>query len=77
MISHCMTHGTKKNGEKMDKNFGKSWLGESRKKELERRVQALETHINDLEGRLTRIMHFHVKELHKGQDGMTFPPEEG
>lgn len=57
--------------------FGKTWLGETKKGELERRIYALENHIKDLEGRLTKQQYHHIKEFHKGQDGVTFPPEEG
>lgn len=48
----------------------RNWLGESRKIETERRVKALETHVQDLEKRLGDIMYAHLTEFHPGQDAV-------
>lgn len=54
----------------------RNYLGETRKEEIGRRLTALEQHIFQLEGRLTRITYDHLREFHKGQEGYEKPPEE-
>ena len=49
----------------------KNWLGETRKKELFRRLEALETHVQDLEERYSQDKFTHLTEFHHGESGYT------
>ena len=64
--------------------FGRTWLGESRKQELERRIQALEAHIQDNarrmnvhDGQITWLLSWHQTFPKGGHEQYVSPPEEG
>jgi hypothetical protein len=54
----------------------KNYLGETRKKELMRRLEAAEGHIRDLEERFQEDKRTHLTEFHPGQDGNVKKAEE-
>lgn len=53
----------------------KNYLGETRKKEILRRLEALEVHVQDLEERYRDDMTMHLREFHVGQEGFISQPE--
>jgi hypothetical protein len=61
----------------------RNYLGETKKGATERRLHAVETHLNDLEVRLNTNFYNHLKEFHPNQDAYTpeekrlYNPEEG
>jgi hypothetical protein len=54
----------------------KNYLGETRKIEILRRLEAVEGHIQDLEERFQEDKRTHLQEFHHGEAGYVKVPEE-